>query len=65
MGKNVFDGMSGAYAAMFTPYDAKGCVNPEMISRIIDYGSYRKPFEPLTAAQYRAYAKRFAALRLV
>ena len=38
MGNNVFEGMSGAYAAMFTPYDAKGRVNPEMISRIMDYG---------------------------
>ena len=28
----------------------------------LDCGAYRKPFEPLTAAQYRAYAKRFAAL---
>ena len=31
----------------------------------IDCGSYRKPFEPLTAAQYKAYAKRFAALGIV
>ena len=28
----------------------------------LDCGWFRKPFEPLTAAQYRAYAKRFAAL---
>ena len=28
----------------------------------LDCGAYRKPFEPLTAAQYKAYAKRFAAL---
>jgi N-acetylneuraminate lyase len=31
----------------------------------IDCGCYRKPFEPLTAAEYRAYAKRFAALGIV
>jgi dihydrodipicolinate synthase/N-acetylneuraminate lyase len=31
----------------------------------IDCGCYRKPFEPLTAAEYRAYAKRFAALEIV
>ena len=30
--------MSGAWAALFTPFDAKGRVNPEMIARIIDYG---------------------------
>ena len=28
----------------------------------LDCGAYRKPFEPLTAAQYKAYAARFAAL---
>ena len=124
-------GMSGAFAAMFTPYDAKGRVDAETIARIMDYGYanglkgfyltgttgewwllstderrqvyaaaakanrgrgrliahvganctddsvtlaryaadigidcgwFRKPFEPLTAAQYKAYAKRFAAL---
>ena len=114
--ESVFKGMPCAYAAIFTPYGAKGRVNPETISRIIpkhftricalaakdkfreaaklqdeanrvvelmiesdnwsyrkammkfiglDCGSYRKPFEPLTAAQYRAYAKRFAAIGLV
>ena len=31
----------------------------------IDCGPYRKPFEPLTAAQYAAFAKRFAALGVV
>ena len=36
--EKCFKGMAGAYAAMFTPYDAKGRVNPEMIARIIDYG---------------------------
>ena len=30
--------MSGAYAAMFTPYDAKGRVDAETIARIMDYG---------------------------
>ena len=108
--------MSGAYAALFTPYDAKGRVDSETISRIIpkhftricalaakdkfreaaklqdeanrvvelmiesdnwsyrkammkfigiDCGWFRKPFEPLPAAQYRGYAKRFAALGIV
>jgi len=28
----------------------------------LDCGWFRKPFEPLTVAQYKAYAKRFAAL---
>ena len=36
--EKCFNGMYGAYAAMFTPYDAKGRVIPEMIARIIDYG---------------------------
>lgn len=36
--KKVFDGMSGAYAAMFTPYDAKrfaelGVARPGRASR--------------------------------
>lgn len=31
-------GMRGAYAAMFTPYDAKGRVDPEKIAQIMDYG---------------------------
>ena len=31
----------------------------------IDCGSYRKPFEPLTAAQYSAYARRFEKLGIV
>jgi N-acetylneuraminate lyase len=31
----------------------------------IDCGPFRKPFEPLSSAQYRAYAKRFAALGIV
>ena len=30
-----------------------------------DCGAYRNPFEPLTAAQYKAYAKRFAKLGIV
>ena len=38
MSKDAFSGMPGAYAALFTPYDAKGRVNPEMISKIMDYG---------------------------
>ena len=36
--EKCFKGMSGAYAALFTPYDAKGRVNPEMIEKIINYG---------------------------
>ena len=31
----------------------------------LDCGSFRKPFEPLTSAQYAAYAKRFAKLGIV
>ena len=31
----------------------------------LDCGPYRQPFEPLTAAQYKAFAKRLAALKLV
>ena len=31
----------------------------------LDCGPYRKPFEPLIAAQYTAYAKRFAKLGIV
>lgn len=38
MKNKCFKGMTGAYAAMFTPYDAKGRVNPEMIGKIMDYG---------------------------
>ena len=36
--EKCFKGMNGAYAALFTPYDGKGRVNPEMIERIVDYG---------------------------
>ena len=36
--EKCFSGMNGAYAALFTPYDAKGRVNPEMIEKIINYG---------------------------
>ena len=38
MAEKAFKGMAGAYAAMFTPYDAKGRVDPDMIARIMDYG---------------------------
>ena len=31
----------------------------------LDCGPFRKPFEPLTAAQYAAYAKRFAKFGIV
>lgn len=36
--ESCFRKMGGAYAALFTPYDAQGRVNPEMIAKIIDYG---------------------------
>ena len=36
--ERCFKGMGGAYAALFTPYDAKGRVNPEMIEMIVNYG---------------------------
>ena len=36
--KKHLSGMSGAYAALFTPYDAKGRVDPETVARIMDYG---------------------------
>ena len=36
--KDQAKGMSGAYAAMFTPYDAKGRVDQEKIAQIMDYG---------------------------
>ena len=32
--EKCFKDMGGAYAALFTPYDAKGRVNPEMIEKI-------------------------------
>ena len=31
-----FKGMGGADAALFTPYDAKGRVNTEMIEKMVD-----------------------------
>ena len=34
----AFKGMRGAYAALFTPYDKKGKVNPEAIEEVIEYG---------------------------
>lgn len=33
-----FKGMEGAFAALFTPYDKAGHINPERIGEIIDYG---------------------------
>ena len=36
--EKCFKGMNGAYAALFTPYDEKGRVNPEMIEKIVNYG---------------------------
>ena len=31
-----FEGMAGAWAALFTPYDEKGRVNRVMVGRILD-----------------------------
>ena len=36
--ETYFTGMGGAYAALFTPYGAKGRVNPEMIGKVVNYG---------------------------
>ena len=36
--EKCFKNMNGAYAALFTPFDAKGRVNPEMIEKIVNYG---------------------------
>lgn len=36
--ESCFQGMNGAYAAMFTPYDEKGRVDSERIAQIMDYG---------------------------
>lgn len=33
-----FAGMRGAYAAMFTPFDAKGRVDTEKVAQLMDYG---------------------------
>ena len=35
--KISFKEMSGAYAALFTPYDAKGRVDADTVARIMDY----------------------------
>ena len=34
----IFRGMSGAFAAMFTPFDGKGRVNGEAIDALVEYG---------------------------
>ncbi|MCQ2395942.1 MAG: dihydrodipicolinate synthase family protein, partial [Kiritimatiellae bacterium] len=36
--EKCFKGMSGAYAALFTPYDKKGRVDSEAIARIVEHG---------------------------
>ena len=77
-----FDSMNGAYAALFTPYDAKGQDEANQVVELmiesdnwsyrkammkfigLDCGWFRKPFEPLTDAQYAAYAKRCAKVHL-
>ena len=33
-----FKGMSGAFAAMFTPFDRKGALNEEAIDALVEYG---------------------------
>ena len=38
LSERCFAKMGGAYAALFTPYDAKGRVNPETIEKIVNYG---------------------------
>ena len=37
--EKCFKGMNGAYAALFTPYDRAGRVNPERVAEIIEYGT--------------------------
>ena len=34
----AFDGMGGAYAALYTPFKKDGSVNEEMIEKLIEYG---------------------------
>ena len=36
-----FDGMAGAYSALYTPFKADGSLNEEMIEKVIDYGLSR------------------------
>ena len=33
----VFEGMAGAYSALYTPFKKDGSLNEEMIEKVIDY----------------------------
>ena len=37
----VFEGMAGAYSALYTPFKKDGSLNEEMIEKVIDYGLSR------------------------
>jgi N-acetylneuraminate lyase len=37
----VFDGMAGAYSALYTPFKKDGSLNEEMIEKVIEYGLAR------------------------
>lgn len=37
----AFEGMAGAYAALYTPFKKDGSLNEEMVERLIDYGVSR------------------------
>ena len=37
----VFDGMAGAYSALYTPFRKDGSLNEEMIEKVIEYGLAR------------------------
>ena len=37
----VFDGMAGAYSALYTPFVKDGSLNEEMIERVVEYGISR------------------------
>ena len=38
----VFDGMAGAYSALYTPFKKDGSLNEEMIERVVEYGISRR-----------------------
>lgn len=60
---NEFKGMVGAHAAMFTPFDAKNCVNEEAIDQIIiDCGPCRAPYAPISHERERELLERFSNL---
>ena len=37
----AFDGMAGAYSALYTPFKKDGLLNEEMIERVVEYGISR------------------------